>query len=173
MSRNRTRPDAGWADYKTLPRGEAGRCLCRQCGKEVPKGRRTFCGADCIHEWKMRSSPPYVRAKVWKRDRGICLACGVDTDDLKAQASKLKGQERCDFLKSRGFPVDARSSGQFWQADHIIEVVNGGGECGLENFQTLCTPCHKAKTKRLAGELARARRLEREAMGQPLPATPE
>ena len=35
-----------------------------------------------------------------------------------------------------------------WEADHIIPVHQGGGGCSLDNFQTLCTKCHKAKTKR-------------------------
>lgn len=34
-----------------------------------------------------------------------------------------------------------------WQADHILVVVNGGGACELDNFQTLCSDCHKTKTK--------------------------
>lgn len=34
-----------------------------------------------------------------------------------------------------------------WDADHIIEVRHGGGGCGMDNYQTLCKPCHKIKTK--------------------------
>lgn len=34
-----------------------------------------------------------------------------------------------------------------WQADHILAVVNGGGGCTIENFQTLCEHCHKIKTQ--------------------------
>ncbi len=33
-----------------------------------------------------------------------------------------------------------------WHADHIIPVHGGGGACSLDNFQTLCGPCHKEKT---------------------------
>ena len=45
-----------------------------------------------------------------------------------------------------------------WQADHIVEVVMGGGLCGLENYQTLCTACHKEKTADLAKRRALIRR---------------
>ena len=45
-----------------------------------------------------------------------------------------------------------------WDADHILEVVNGGGLCGLDNYQTLCHPCHKAKTAKLARERAEQRK---------------
>ena len=37
----------------------------------------------------------------------------------------------------------------FWQVDHITPVAEGGGSCGLDNFRTLCTPCHKIETDRL------------------------
>ena len=35
-----------------------------------------------------------------------------------------------------------RQEGDFWQADHIVPVAEGGGECSLANLRTLCTPCH-------------------------------
>jgi hypothetical protein len=38
----------------------------------------------------------------------------------------------------------------FWEADHIVPVCEGGGCCGLENYQTLCLKCHKEETKNLA-----------------------
>ena len=41
----------------------------------------------------------------------------------------------------------------FWQADHIIPVAEGGGDCGLENLRTLCTPCHLRETERLKSRL--------------------
>jgi len=37
--------------------------------------------------------------------------------------------------------------GQFWDADHVTAVGLGGGGALLDNFQTLCKPCHMAKTK--------------------------
>lgn len=49
-----------------------------------------------------------------------------------------------------------RSTG--WDADHIIPVVEGGGLCGLENYRTLCHPCHKRVTAELAKRRAAARR---------------
>ena len=32
--------------------------------------------------------------------------------------------------------------------------MRGGGQCSLNNYRTLCVPCHKATTKKLAGERA-------------------
>ena len=41
----------------------------------------------------------------------------------------------------------------FWQADHFVPVAEGGGNCGLENFRTLCSPCHLNETERLRARL--------------------
>jgi len=40
----------GWVNERTHPRGPNGRGLCRWCGTEVPKGRRTFCGQECVDQ---------------------------------------------------------------------------------------------------------------------------
>ena len=39
------------------------------------------------------------------------------------------------------------------QADHITAVAEGGGDCGLDNLQTLCSPCHKTETETLRTRL--------------------
>lgn len=136
MSTRRRSRGAGWVNPQSLAIGPNGRRLCRRCQQEVPAGRITFCSMDCVHEWKVRTDPYYVRQEVFKRDQGVCAACGVDT---------MEGQRR----------KRARGSGHLWQADHIVPVVEGGGECGLDGYRTLCTDCHKAETaelrKRLAG----------------------
>src|SRR6201989_354948 len=68
----------GWVDRKTIPRGPNGRGLCRWCSLEVPRGRYTFCSQFCVHEWKLRSQPAYLREQVFDRDRGICACCHID-----------------------------------------------------------------------------------------------
>ena len=42
-----------------------------------------------------------------------------------------------------------------WDADHIVPVVEGGGECDLSNMRTLCIRCHRQVTV----ELLRRKRL--------------
>jgi len=49
--------------------------------------------------------------------------------------------------------VKTPKEGQFWQADHINPVAEGGGECGLENYRTLCVPCHRDVTRQLMSRL--------------------
>ena len=132
MSTNRVSADRGWVDGIRHP--GAG---CRRCGGAVPKGRRTFCGKDCVHEHRIRTDPGYVRLKVFERDRGVCAGCGINTmEDIPERLRRAKG------------------SGHLWQADHIIPVVEGGGECGLENYWTLCSACHKRETAALKRRLA-------------------
>jgi 5-methylcytosine-specific restriction endonuclease McrA len=36
-----------------------------------------------------------------------------------------------------------------WDADHIVPVSEGGGECDLSNMRTLCLKCHRAHTAEL------------------------
>ncbi len=79
MSRKRISDKAGWVNHRRLPTGPNGRAMCRRCGIEVPRGRKTFCSAICVHQHKLRSQPTYVRDCVDKRDRGVCAVCGLDT----------------------------------------------------------------------------------------------
>lgn len=59
-------------------------------------------------------------------------------------------------LKARGFhDLGTRSP---WDADHVKPVIEGGGGCGLDNYRTLCVPCHKRETAKLAARRAEARR---------------
>ena len=50
------------------------------------------------------------------------------------------------YARDNGFCVSCGVYDENWQADHIIPVFKGGGACSLDNFQTLCTDCHKEKT---------------------------
>jgi 5-methylcytosine-specific restriction endonuclease McrA len=40
-----------------------------------------------------------------------------------------------------------------WDADHILPVAEGGGECDLDNLRTLCLLCHRQQTLRLQQRL--------------------
>jgi 5-methylcytosine-specific restriction protein A len=128
---------AGFCNPAELPKGPNGFNLCRQCSKEVSSRQRTFCGAECVAAWKLKTQPAYARRKVEDRDAGVCARCQVDT--------KTEAQEVGPY-------------GHRWEMDHIIPVIEGGGSCGLENLRTLCIPCHREVTKELARRRSRARR---------------
>lgn len=59
------------------------------------------------------------------------------------------------YMSSEKRWTAGRSTG--WDADHIIPVCEGGGNCGIENFRTLCHPCHKEETAKLAKRRAKNR----------------
>jgi 5-methylcytosine-specific restriction enzyme A len=124
---------------------------CRWCRSELPRRRRTFCCADCVHEWKLRTDPGYLREKVFERDKGICTLCGTDTTTLRRDMRKLDFAARRRFLKDWGLREDSRKS--LWDADHIVPVAEGGGQCDLTNMRTLCLKCHRTATAALRARL--------------------
>lgn len=128
------------------PLGPNGEKLCYNCHGALPKGKRYNCSKKCSEHWMLRTSPSFVRFKVWERDKGVCAGCGSDT--VKTAPPHRNGTSR------RNSP---RGTGDLWQADHIKPVIEGGGECDLSNFRTLCIPCHKKVTKELHGRLKRKR----------------
>jgi len=142
----------GGVSARTLPRGANGRALCRWCAIEVPRGRRTFCSPDCVHEWKLRTDPGYLREQVFARDRGLCAVCGIDTEAVRKDFRKLDYRARRQFLKE--WKVKETSRRSLWDADHVIPVAEGGGECDLANMRTLCLKCHRSATSELRKRLA-------------------
>ncbi len=143
MSTRRTMP-GGRAIHAALPRGLNGRCLCRWCALEVPKGRRTFCSDNCVHEWCLRTNPGYLRGHVFKRDRGVCISCRVDTQVTQGILKRSRGATRLRLLNY--WDLERYTGRSLWEADHIVPVVEGGGECDLSNLRTLCLRCHRMAT---------------------------
>jgi 5-methylcytosine-specific restriction protein A len=145
----------GRAKRDELPLGANGRALCRWCSLEVPKGRLTFCSDWCVNEWRLRSDPGYMREQVLERDHGICAECSVDCEKEYRRLRRLKGAARVEGWAAWGLKPNQRRS--FWDADHILPVAEGGGECDLANMRTLCLRCHRKATAELRERLKRAR----------------
>jgi len=124
------------------PRGPNGERLCRNCHGPLPTGARHNCSSACSEEWMIKTSPSHARYKVWERDRGVCAVCGKDA---VADKFNRNGSPRTNR---------ARGTGDLWQADHIKPVIEGGGECGLDNLRTLCTECHLKETAALRARMA-------------------
>ena len=168
-----------------VPRGPNGNRLCRWGQRECRTKRRTFCGSSaCVEQWTIRTRPGYARRLVWKRDRGVCRACRLDTNVVSAALQRrhhgdAEAIERQRFLRcwaaaagllggrlqraydnrSSTVVLIGFSSKALWQADHILPVAEGGGACGLENLQTLCTVCHTRKTSEQRARQLAARKL--------------
>ncbi len=141
----------GYVRPSTLERGATGRPLCRWCRAETPKGRRTFCSDSCVHEWKLRTDPGYLREHVLARDAGVCAVCRIDTVALRKDMRRLDYAARRRFLKEWGLKEGSRKS--LWDADHIVPVAEGGGQCDLLNMRTLCLKCHRIATAALRSRL--------------------
>jgi 5-methylcytosine-specific restriction enzyme A len=129
-------------------RGSNGRPLCTWCTGEVPKGRRTWCSEHCVHAYRLRNDWTYLRAAVFKRDRGICAFCSTDTRvqerELKL-ARKRRGKQAALELAASWRIPGSRLRGDLWDADHIVPCVEGG-ENHPDNLRTLCIPCHAMQT---------------------------
>lgn len=134
------------------PRDNLGRSCCRWCRGLVTPPRSTFCSAECVHEWKLRTSTGYLRKCVLKRDKGICAVCKVNTRavtkgfrrPLKNETKEQWKRRVAKVKKQYGIPKHRKT---FFDVDHIVPVYEGGGECGLSEVQLLCIRCHKLKTK--------------------------
>lgn len=139
----------------SVPRGANGRGLCRWCNLEVPPRRFTFCSAYCVHEWRLRTQPRYLREQVYARDKGMCSHCGVNTDFELRRLRRSRGSRRAEQMAHWGLKTKLRKS--LWDADHIVPVSEGGGECDLTNLRTLCLRCHRTVTAALRERIRRAK----------------
>ncbi len=148
MLPTRTLP-GGHAKPLALPRGLNNLPLCRWCDLEIiAKRRRTFCSDYCVHQWRLRTDPGYLRDHVFARDRGICAAWRADTIAIYAALRRARGLARAAGLSLYGMKsITSRRS--LWDADHIRPVAEGGGQCDLDNLRTLCLPCHREATAQL------------------------
>mmetsp|Transcript_2410 Transcript_2410/g.3403 ORF Transcript_2410/g.3403 Transcript_2410/m.3403 type:complete len:348 (-) Transcript_2410:23-1066(-) len=169
---------------KTGPNGRYLCRWCSQESNLKPKGNRkgtTFCSRGCLHEHMIRTSSNYVRKCLLIRDEGVCQICGFDAQGLYRKAYraihdyKPEGKvEKSEFKSGReaalqsvlaGTPYEkikvklsrrwSIKNGQFWDADHIVPVIKGGGLKGLSNFRTLCKPCHQQATAELKQQMAK------------------
>ena len=154
MSTARTM-QGGRVPRNSVPRGANGRGLCRWCNMEVPPRRFTFCSAYCVHEWRLRTQPRYLREQVYERDRGMCSACGTDTNSELRRLRRSRGGRRAEQMAHWGLKAKLRKS--LWDADHIVPVSEGGGECDLSNIRTLCLRCHRTATAALRERVRRAK----------------
>jgi len=129
---------------------------CCYCGKPRPKGRRRWCSQACVEDFLVRKGDAQlIRRLLEKRDAEICALCGFDAKLLARVLYRISDWQARQLLKYR-LGIWERQT--FWDADHIVPVVEGGGGCGLENYRTLCLWCHREETARLRKRLARSRR---------------
>lgn len=143
--------------------------ITRKDGKPARRGRR-YCGEACrIDAWIRAGNTQTIREEVWRRDRGVCAACGLDTAEIdrlreRAWALRWREPETREVVMAITRRLEALYGSPPWEADHVTPVAEGGGGCGLDGYRTLCVACHKAETAALRRRLAQARRREKIAL---------
>jgi 5-methylcytosine-specific restriction endonuclease McrA len=174
------------------PRDAEGRRLCRwsACGKRVAPPRRSWCSKECVDAYLIRSSASVAAWHVFKRDKGVCALCGIDTQRIMAGKEAVDGllrgwyrsTARTDEILASWPELAAALNWQvensfgplvkyyaprfmqhLWEADHIVPAAEGGGGMagGLENLRTLCRICHNDETRKLRQRLSQRRRAQR------------
>jgi hypothetical protein len=175
-------------------RGQGTCSLCAgpilNAGGEI--NRRRSWHAECVALWFIATSSAAARAAVERRDAGRCAGCGSTPESRPASPCRsmridspgLLGAYRRWFFGHDDAPAgtslgDAATLIEWrdaWYADHIeplwrVDRAQPGAFrfWTIANLQTLCTGCHAEKTRREAGERARARarRLRAGAAAEP------
>ncbi|XP_036926132.1 DNA annealing helicase and endonuclease ZRANB3 isoform X1 [Sturnira hondurensis] len=127
-----------------------------------------FCSLKCQEEFWIRSNNSYLRAKVFEIEHGVCQLCNLNAQELFLRlrdAPKSQRKSLLDITWISKLPLEQLNEmirnpgeGHFWQVDHIKPVFGGGGQCSLDNLQTLCTVCHRERTARQTKERSQVRR---------------
>ncbi|NXJ02358.1 ZRAB3 endonuclease, partial [Psophia crepitans] len=150
-------------------------CLsCQQPTAQLDPGSQArawdtrFCSHACQEDFSIRSSQSYLRTKVFQIEHGVCQFCNQNAQELYLSIRDAPKSQRKKLLESSWMShlplgqlnemITNPTEGQFWQADHIRPVYSGGGQCSLENLQTLCTVCHRERTAKQARERSQMKR---------------
>jgi HNH endonuclease len=168
----RSRMESGTATATDLAVLEGRRCA--YCAGELGTASRnggvisTYCSKECADEGRLKRGGMFassqIRTQVFALEGGVCRLCGIDAHALYTRIVSLAPAERLNALCNVHWKLPKSSKalerllqhpkeGDFWQADHIKAVAEGGGGCDLENFRTLCVPCHAMETEKLRGRL--------------------
>ena len=135
------KPDSYYRDRKGY---------CRMCSRVIktPQGKtnmRARWHRWCVKQYNIIYNPTEARKTLWKRDRGQCAEC-QDVMPKRTRSKELK-----------------------WHVDHIRPLYEQKGlkfkELDLsyweeDNLQTLCQPCHAAKSAQEAGLRAEEKKLK-------------
>jgi 5-methylcytosine-specific restriction endonuclease McrA len=118
-----TRDSIAWLGRGAALRTAARRAAsCVECGQALRSRRTPYCSRGCRWRFHGRFFWYAARRVVLRRDHYTCQACGI-----RARKSSL-------------------------DVDHIQEIAVGGAPLDYSNLQTLCRPCHRAKTTRFLRE---------------------
>jgi 5-methylcytosine-specific restriction endonuclease McrA len=123
--------------------------ICRLCDRD--------CGRIARYVTAILDAPAAVRQTAWSRS--ACAYREIEPDPVLVRRRDrwIHMLRRLRLLSSEPWDSSARLR-HLWEADHM-EPVCWGGHNGLDNYRTLCRPCHRAETARLARARAAAKRV--------------
>lgn len=116
-----------------MPSSAPSRCT-RRCGRLAVKGGR--CDEHQVKAWSVPSA----------NSRAL-----TSTERGRINRQQIKREPQCRGCGSR----------EHLQADHIVEIADGGSPFDESNLQTLCDTCHDIKTAAVRARRAAERRLAR------------
>ncbi len=90
---------------------------------------------------------------------------GAETDRESMEAEQAEGERTALWVIEKLGLGRRKHSCSLWQADHRVPFSDGGADCGLGNYRTLCLVCHRLQTRELHRRLSASRR-EREVDGR-------
>lgn len=129
--------------------------LCPVCEKPKDQWTRSTrwrcCSKECTQKFDEKFYVygwPGLRSKAFERDNYTCVKCGAKPTKEYTIQDKIETYPDCEKLIG----------------DHIIPIALDGDQWDLDNVQTLCIQCDKAKTKQDQGLIALERRRERQVL---------
>ena len=148
---------------------------CLYCvATHTPQPDSPFCSEQCAASFHCAASQGSARRQLFERDRGVCQQCRFDAHALFLRVAALQSpQARMQALLDSHYNtlgdrakrmLNDPKEGDFWEADHVVAVAEGGGESDLQNYQTLCVPCH-AKKSQAQKERSKAEKRKEAAAG--------
>ena len=152
------RYQAGMRVEDVYPPQPKGHCLCG-CGQRLPPRRRKWASDACIavavRRYEILKGDAHViRMALRERDLAVCVRCFRQCEVLACRWPRDPGH----YLNGSLTGVYYRKALIPWEAHHVVPVVEGGGGCDLEGYETLCVDCHRAETAELARRRALGRR---------------
>ncbi len=100
-----------------------------------------------------------LRDKVFARDHGVCIDCGLDTEAYRIRVEAMKSNREqhaaaWEVLEREGF----KKHTTLWESEHDIALDEGGLD-ELSNLMTRCRPCHREKTSEQSARKAKRRKI--------------
>ena len=73
--------------------------LCVECGHPLTGRQKRWCGQGCVDAYLIRKGGNEARKAVFRRDRGLCFECGLDTNAIREAIKSADKTAFAAYLK--------------------------------------------------------------------------